>query len=164
MSLVVPEHVLTTDRSQLAEFFLGFARFEFSLKACGFARRGQWGAEVDWDNFSEAIGPLLLPPTSPELKEVVGYLLTSPPKQQVFRNSSLSWKSRAPRPGWSEMRTLLFHVQGARNNLVHGAKFVEPESGDPQRDERLLQAASCVIAECLRLCPKANRAFNGETP
>ena len=164
MSLVVPEYVLSAERSQLAEFFLGYARFEFSLKASGFARNGRMGAEVNWSKFSEAIGPLLLPPTNPELQQAIGYLRSFPPKQQVFANNTLGWHPRAPRAKWSEMRTLLFQVQGARNNLVHGAKFIAHESADPERDKKLLEAASCVIVECLRLCPKANHAFNGEAP
>ena len=60
------------------------------------------------------------------------------------------------------MQTLLFHVQGVRNNLVHGAKFIARESEDPDRDRKLLEAASCVIAECLRACPEANHAFDSE--
>jgi hypothetical protein len=160
----LPDYVLCADRSQVAEFFLGFARFEFALKASRFARNGKWGAEVNWDEFSKAIGPSLLPPKNSGIKEAVDYLLASPPKQQVFENGALRWKPRIPDARWSQMRILLLHMQGARNNLVHGAKFIAPENADPNRDRKLLEAASCVIAECLRLCPNVAHAFNGDAP
>jgi len=164
MSITVPEYVLSVDRSQLAEFFLSFARFEFSLKASGFACKGQWGAEVDWIKFSREIGPSLLRSTSRGLQQSITYLRSSPPKQQVFANHTLCWQPRTPPANWSEMQKLLFYVRGTRNNLVHGAKFIARENTDPDRDEKLLEAASCVLAECLRLCPKASRAFNGDAP
>ena len=78
MPLTVPDCVLAAGRPELAEFFLCFARFEFSLKASGFARRGKWGAEVNWAKFANAVEPLVLPPEAPSLLRAVTYLLTPP--------------------------------------------------------------------------------------
>lgn len=162
MPLLVPEYVLNVQRARLAEFFLCFSRFEFALKASGFAHNGQWGAEVNWEKFAAESGSLMLPTESPALQAAIYYLVNDPPKRQVFSQEALRWELRTPPKNWSEMRVLLFHVQGVRNNLVHGAKFLANESGDPERDLKLLEAASCVIAECLRLCPKTHHAFDSE--
>ena len=47
MPLVVADYVLGADRCRSATQFLGFACFEFSLKASGFAYNRRWGAQLD---------------------------------------------------------------------------------------------------------------------
>jgi hypothetical protein len=159
MTVSVPDDALSATRSELAEFFLVFARFEFALKASGYAKQGRWGAEVDWCKFADEISPALLPPKSKELQDAVTYLSGEPPQQQTWSDNQLGWAKRTPPADWSEMRVLLFYVQGARNNLVHGAKFVARESQDPDRDHKLLLAASCVIDHCLQASERVHRGF-----
>jgi hypothetical protein len=159
MAFAVPEDVLSAERQELAEFFLVFARFEFALKAAGYAKQGRWGAEVNWRKFSDEIGPKLLPPQGEQLQKAVVYLSREPPQQQVLSDNQLSWVERTPPDNWSDMRGLLFHVQGARNNLMHGAKFVARESQDPDRDRKLLFAASCIIEHCLKKSGAVQNAF-----
>lgn len=159
MTLSVPDDALSAARPELAEFFLVFARFEFALKASGYAKQGRWGAEVDWCKFSDEIGPMLLPPKEKQFQGAVTYLSEEPPQQQTWLDNQLGWEKRAPPNNWSEMRVLFFNVQGARNNLVHGAKFVERESNDPDRDRKLLLASSSVIEQCLQKSEPVHRAF-----
>ena len=162
MPVTVPDYVLTVERSRLAGFFLLFSRFEFALKAAGFAKAGCWGAEVDWNKFSQEIGPKLLPPTDSSLKNAIGYLEESPPKQQKYENGGLSWEPRPAPQSYSQMRALVFFMQGVRNNLMHGAKFLEKETTDPERDLKLLNAAECVVSACLAQSAKAYHAFDSE--
>jgi len=162
MRLAVPDHVLALPRKDVAEFSLGFARFEFALKASGFARNGQWGAEVDWSRFARSVGPRFDPSTRPELKIAVDYLLGDPPKKQRFVEGKLQWVPPVPPQAWPSMAKLLFHVRGVRNNLFHGAKFLQRESEDRARDAKLVSAASLVLAECLRLSPDIGRVFDTE--
>lgn len=159
---IVPDYVLSLDRARLAEYFLLFSRFEFALKASGFAKAGRWGAEVDWEKYAQEVGPKLLPDPKDELASSISYLEAEPPKQQVFENGTLNWKPRPSPKTYSRMRSLIFYLQGVRNNLVHGAKFLAKESIDPQRDEKLLSAAECIIASCLSRSPDVYRAFDSE--
>lgn len=162
MPVTVPDYVLTVGRSRLAEFFLLFARFEFALKAAGYAKAGRWGAEVDWNKFAHKVGPTLLPPAQPDLRRAIAYLKDYPPKQQKYENNDLLWEPRLPPNSYSEMRALVFFIQGVRNNLMHGAKFLAKETTDPKRDIKLLMAAGCVVSACLAHCPKAYKAFDSE--
>lgn len=131
MPVNVPDYVLTVERVRLGEFFLLFARFEFAVKASGHAKMGRWGAEIDWDKLSDDVEPKLLPPKEQELADAIDYLERLPPKQQKYDNDQLHWEPRPAPSRYSRMRSLIFYVQGVRNNLAHGAKFLTKESEDP---------------------------------
>jgi hypothetical protein len=162
MPIFVPEHALTVERSRLAEFFLLFARFEFALKAAKFAKRGKWGAEVDWKTFAANMDFNRLCDPEGNFQGAVSYLETSPPLQQKYKNGSLYWEQRSAPKSYSRMDALLFFVRGVRNNLVHGAKFLPKESTDPERDCKLLIAAETVISACLAECHEVHKAFDSE--
>ena len=159
MAIKVPANVLTMPRNEVAEFFITFARFEFALKASGFGENGRWGAEANWNRFADRIESCFNASTTEELRTAVEYLMTKPPKRQHYAHKALGWRSRTPFPDSSCMRKLLFHVRGVRNNLFHGAKFLERESDDPCRDAQLVSAASVVLAECLRIAPEVAELF-----
>lgn len=159
MSPLVPDHVLSLPREQLTEFFLLFARFEFALKAGGFAKAGKRGAEVDWEKFSNVISDSLLTCADSSVVDAIYYLETYPPKQEKYENDNLVWCERTVPISYKRMRKILFHVQGARNNLVHGGKFAEKESQDPNCSTHLLVASECVISACIASCPSVESAF-----
>ena len=62
MAITVPDHVLSMSRSEVAEFSIAFARFEFALKASRFGKNGRGGeAKADWDEFARTIAALSIP-------------------------------------------------------------------------------------------------------
>ena len=162
IAITVPNHVLAMPRHEVAEFFIAFSRFEFALKASGFGKNGRWDeAKADWTKFAQKIAKHFDKSANEELKSAVEYVMTKPPKQQYYANESLEWKPH-PVPKVSDMDTLLFHVRNVRNNLFHGAKFIQRESPDPDRDPHLVRAASLILAECLRIAPELHDAFYAE--
>lgn len=72
--LTVPNHVLSLPRELAGEFFLAFSRFEFALKASGFARQTDRGIEPDWDGFADSIHGSFDPAITSDLKAAVEYL------------------------------------------------------------------------------------------
>lgn len=162
MPVTVPDNVLTIDRERLGQFFLLFARFEFALKAAGYAKSGRNGAEVDWGKTATAVTERVLPPETHELANAIAYLEESPPKQQVLTENTLRWEPRPAPKKYSRARGLLFYVKGARNNLMHGAKFLAKEAEDPDRDRKLLEASESVIAACLDKIHGLQNAFESD--
>lgn len=157
---IVPEHVLSARRDELGEFFLIFSRFEFAVKAAGYVKQGGWGeAKADWDAFSLAIADELKTQGSEEYERAAKYLSSNPPKSQTYKDGKLGWSNQAGKESWSAERVLLFHVQGVRNNLMHGAKFLAPESQDAGRDQRLMAAATCIIERLVNASPSLREAF-----
>ena len=160
MPLAVPDHVLTLPREQLTEFFLVFARFEFALKVSGYAKDGPWGSEVDWKTFAESIGAQLFAADSIELAGAINYLEGHPARRQAYADSGTPWLDRPAPKSYSRTRALLFYVQGVRNNLVHGNKFIMKETPDvPERDLHLLRSATAVLSAVLELSPATAQAF-----
>lgn len=161
MTLIVPDYVLPLPRARFADFFLLFARFEFALKVGGFAVAGRYGAEVNWKSFSEAGADSVFQEQAKDIQVAVAYLEGMPPKQETYFNGSFGWKARTAPTSYSRMRALLFYMQGARNNLIHGAKFLEKESQDPDRARKLLEAAEVLITYFVLRNHPVSEAFHG---
>lgn len=156
-AISVPDNVLTLPRDHLSEFFLVFARFEFACKAQGHVKQGRYGnVEVDWDDFALRLGDDLFNMADQAVLESIAYLENSPPKMETFKGAP-RWQDRPAPAKYSRQRSLLFYVQGVRNNLMHGGKFLG--NSDPVRDSRLLDASLVVIAACLTCSPDAQAAF-----
>ena len=163
MAVTVPDYVLTVERPRLGGFFLLFSRFEFALKACGYVRANRYGgAEVDWEKFAQQVEERVLPPKGHALAAAIAYLEENPPKQQVPTGNTLTWAARPAPKKYSRARALLFYVLGARNNLMHGAKFLSKEATDPDRDRKLLEASEFLIEACLADVPGLLNAFDSE--
>ena len=161
---VVPDHVLSARRDELGEFFLTFSRFEFAVKAAGYVKQGSWGeAKADWDAFAAAIADELKEQGSEEYERAAEYLSSKPPKSQTYKDGTLGWSHQAGKESWSAGRILLFRVQGVRNNLMHGAKFLAPESQDVDRDRHLMVAATCIIERLVNASPNLREAFFSPT-
>lgn len=47
-----------------------------------------------------------------------------------------------------------------RNNLMHGSKFIDQGTLDPQRETRLLAAAMAAVEIIVAHLPDTQRAFN----
>jgi len=157
---IVPESALSASREELGEFFLMFSRFEFSVKAAGYAKQGRWGeAKPDWDAFAVAIVDELKEQGSEDYERGAEYLSSQPPKVQTYENGALGWSAEHLNGSWSAERILLARVLGVRNNLMHGAKFLAAESQDVDRDRHLMVAATCVIERFVDASSHLREAF-----
>jgi hypothetical protein len=163
MTLRTPDQSLLASRSDLSEFYLTFSRYEFALKATGFAKQTVRGAQIDWDKLARELGELehLLTDRRAEIEE----LLDRPPKRlNLVDNDQLKWQEDSPKPTWGPTRVFLYRVQAVRNNLMHGSKFIDQESIDPQRETKLLASAVSALEIILNRLPNTKDAFNSAAP
>ncbi|MDT7043239.1 hypothetical protein [Candidatus Nitronereus thalassa] len=103
MTLRTPNISLLVSREEISEFYLAFSRYEFALKASGFAKQTDRGAQVDWDKLAETLGELdeLLS----RQRSAVEELLDRPPKKlNLLENDQLKWQDDPPRPSCSPTR------------------------------------------------------------
>jgi len=146
-------------REEISEFYLTFSRYEFALKASGFAKQTDHGAQVDWEKLAETLGELdeLLSGQRSGVEE----LLDCPPKKlNLLENDQLKWQDDPPRSSWSPTRVFLYRIQAVRNNLMHGSKFIDQGTLDPQRETKLLAAAMAAVEISAAHLPNTRRGFN----
>jgi hypothetical protein len=163
MVLRTSDRSLLAPRAEISEFYLTFSRYEFALKATGFAKQTDRGAQVDWDKLATSLGDLdnLLGSRRSEFEE----LLDRPPKRlNLLEGNQLKWLDDPPKASWTPTRIFLYRVQAVRNNLMHGSKFIEQESLDPVRETKLLASAVNAISIILDHFPSTRDAFNSAAP
>jgi hypothetical protein len=143
------------DQQAAMAFFAVFARFEFALKASGFAR-GKEGerADVAWEGYANAIGNVSQGMVHVDaVQAAIKYLCTEPPKQQrieirggrKFAQYSHAAPSAQPR---TDLKTALLVAKDVRNNLFHGGKLMREET-DPDRNRRLMHTSLLVLSAAL---------------
>jgi hypothetical protein len=137
-------------------FFMYFSRFEYALKAAGFAKGTEKRAEPDWDSFADSLEGKLAAVRDEEFQDAVRYMSSQPPERQILVDKVIRWKDSTRDPTHSEEKWLLVGlVKTTRNNLFHGGKF-PPE---PARDNRLLRACLTVLRQAMKLSPDVEYMF-----
>jgi len=143
---------LNLDPALACEFLGVFARYEFALKAAGFADGDEKKAEAAWDRYARAIDARFSGLNSAELKTAVDYLLGRPPKKQIVVKGKIDWLDAPPDVNLPRAEQVFVMVRRVRNNLFHGGKFLAAEAGgDPDRDRLLVDHALTVLRACLPL-------------
>ena len=152
------------DRNLVLRFVCFFSRFEFALKASGFLKGDERGAEADWDMLSNSLTGTLISADGQSLQAAVNALLAKPPKKQVVREGRLAWTEPALGSGESNEAYVLRLVRQVRNNLFHGGKYPYPDGPlqGTERNKELLRAGLEVLGACLRVSPELGRAFAGD--
>lgn len=143
MNIASPFEGLQFPASLACEFFAVFSRFEFTLKECGFERRGKKRVEPAWWKFAEYASCFLQVQSDPELTRALHDLRSPPPQVQVTKDE---WEA-TPLHGKTEIEKALDAVTRVRNNLFHGGKHT-PHS-PPGRDEKLVRASLTLLYACL---------------
>lgn len=136
---------LNLDPQLACEFLAVFARYEFALKAAGFAHGDD--ATASWDRYARTVDAAFAGLNDKDLRVAIDYLLTQPPKKQVLDHGNLQWRDAPPDPNLSRAEQVLLMVRRVRNNLFHGGKFL-PGS---DRDEMLVSHSLVVLQACLPL-------------
>ncbi len=143
------------------ELFRLFARIEYALKDTGF-HKGEGEAKANWWKFatSPEIEKMIANTSIEELTEAIQYIKDYPPqKQMINKDNKIEWAKVKPGTS-SESDFILILVRRIRNNLFHGGKF----NGcwfNPDRSEKLLDAALLILNHCLKVSPTTvGKAYN----
>lgn len=136
------------------DFLLDFGRFEYALKAAGFAVSRNGRANPDWPRF-ETMARGFLGSLDGDENEAVAYLLAEPPKTQVYRNGQLGWVETTQKADEERDAFLLRLVRTVRNNLFHGGKYPLGVT----RDRLLLGHARTVLWASLRVDSDVQHEF-----
>ena len=155
-----PFQHLKMDRELACELLGVFARFEFALKARGYALGDGSRVNPDWDRFAKAITPQFDRNADREFATAVQYLLTQPPKKQILNGRKLEWCDAPPDGNQCKAKQVLLMVRRVRNNLFHGGKFSEDTSSSPNRDSSLVENSLVVLRTCLVLNGDVAAAYN----
>ena len=143
MAIRSPYEGLQIPERLVSEFFGVFARFEFTMKECGYLKKGAARARPDWDCFAtRASAQLKIEPGS-SAATAVDYLVTEPP---FVQGSGLKWNA-APLEGKTNPEKALHAVVRVRNNLFHGGKHT-PQS-PAGRDEKLVSESLVLLYTCI---------------
>src|SRR5712664_3308771 len=85
------------DPGLACEFLAVFARFEYALKAAGFALGDANKVSPDWDAYATTIDPTFTLLKDPAISAAVDYLLNQAPQKQVLdAGRNLQWKVDPP--------------------------------------------------------------------
>lgn len=146
--------------SELVIGFTGiFSRYEYALKNSGFAKGNENKVDPDWDEFSRSIADEFDKVDDAGFREAVNYLVTYPPRKQVFIDQRVVWKESPPDGALRASAQALLMVRRVRNNLFHGGKYWIPDDERRDRNEKLVKAALAVLLACLPLHPRLRRTF-----
>jgi hypothetical protein len=149
------------DRELLLNFFLTFSRFEYALKASGFAREIRGGVSPDWNRFALILRGSFNKCKDQNLLEACNYFFDNPPLKQVLINGGLAWETQCQEQNESDVEFLLRMVRCVRNNLFHGGKHNIWLHEDRERSETLLRNSLIILNECLGLSSQVKRLFDG---
>ncbi len=149
------------DKDLLLEFFLTFSRFEFALKASGFAYGDLNEVKPNWDRFAVLLRDRFEKNVNENLLQGCNYILDNPPLKQVLLGEKLGWTTQAKAQGEAEVEFLLRMIRCVRNNLFHGGKYNIELHEDTARSETLLRSSFVILEECLKLSPSVKQRFDG---
>lgn len=125
------------------KFIRLFIRFEYSLKAMGFARTQNGDAALpDWNTFSkEVLRQEFFDRV--EADDLMPTLLNNPPSKQIFSDGTLDWQATMPP---TNIQSLAEAVKRVRNNLFHGGKAGDQDSN---RNNELVNESILFLLEAI---------------
>lgn len=148
------------DRERVFRFFAVFSRAECALKRY-FPKKGKYGeATAGWNDFADAVAAQLSQIGSSAYHDARDYLVTNPPQRQNIVGGRPVWRPNARRDDETDARYLLRVIRDVRNNLFHGGKYEHGAADELARDRSLLDAATIVLAACIKLDARVERVFH----
>lgn len=147
------------------EFFCIFSRFECAMKRIErYLGSGGNSVRAEWDKMAADLGEEFFEKVRSE--NIAPDLISKPPKKQIKQeDSSLGWKDAET---VKDVRGLFQAIRDARNNLFHGGKYMDVESGGPisiqgsERNYKLLRQSIDVLRLVLRENEEIYSEFRGE--
>lgn len=145
----------------VASFFSVFARFEYALKAAGFAAGvGHRRAEPQWSRFASVHGYDLMRSPDRDVQIAIATLVNDPPMVEMMSEENTVFWATRPLAGKNNGTRAIHAVQRVRNNLFHGGKHTNHSS--PERDRDLVRASLVILSACLELDQRVRTEFYDE--
>lgn len=139
-------------RVLINEFFITFSRFEFALKASGFATGDEERVLANWETFAAGIRQDFdNSKKSKSVLDAIDYMTQHPPRIQNYLNGILGWRDRVFEPNQPVINKLCLSIKDIRNNLFHGGKFNGNYQEDVSRNYILLKSAIEILNHWLQL-------------
>jgi hypothetical protein len=139
-------------------FFITFARIEFSLKNSRKLLFGNnKGGQPNWDSFINRLNNFNSERTN-DIKSAVDYILTHPPQKQVVKNGQIEFIDARVTQS-SDLVKLNIYIRRIRNNLFHGGKFQGKYIPDVSRNSILLTSALIIMNEWVNLDSEIKELF-----
>ena len=135
----------SNDVELISKFFLVFSRFEYALKAAGWAKAGR--NNTAWPDWDKVMKKLQEAKDRDPVFDKAGILFTEPPKRQILENDQLCW--RKVKPSGNRSQQLIRSVKCVRNNLFHGGKYNDQQIVFTPRQVCLVTAALEVLMQLL---------------
>jgi len=144
-----------------SELFRAFAQFEYCLKVTGYCVVGRGdAANPDWTRFAREL-PTLSAETGEDVVAAISYILSRPPKKQVYIDEVLQRRDVAPQEE-NENDLIFLYVRRVRNNLFHGGKF-NGRFFDPERSRELLKHSITILMAAIFASPPMLEAYENRT-
>ena len=146
------------------EFFIFFARFEYSLKRKSeYLMHENGDAKPNWDKYASDVNvnKAFISTKSKELDDAIAFFIKTPPCKQITKDGELEWSDPQK---WNEKEPKLIWLLGVvrtvRNNLFHGGKYPLVLVREPSRDSELIKHALVILQHALSLNPDIENIFN----
>jgi hypothetical protein len=134
------------------DFLAVFSRMEHALKATGtYAMDSGGKAAAKWDGFANAIDEPFRAIGDAGFIAAVDYLLTRPPRKQVFENGAVRFVDQAIDTKQRKVQQTLLMIRSVRNNLFHGGKHLPGGEMEPGRNRLLVSHSLTVLNHCIPL-------------
>ncbi|MCD8498098.1 MAG: hypothetical protein LRZ85_08510 [Alphaproteobacteria bacterium] len=136
------------------DYFLFISKLEYALKNSGFVTIGRKDSAMpDWEKFIIHVHKELRVDT---VDADIRHFLDSPPKKQLYKDGNIYWSSPEKIKD-SDTREMLQACLSVRNNLFHGGKHGDGNSG---RNEILIRAATKILHNAVEACPLVKQWFD----
>jgi hypothetical protein len=146
-------------RDAVIEFSVAFSRFEYALTEAGYVAGDCHRVQADWDTFACESDQRFDPDATPSLKQAVTYLLTYPPRKQIYVDGHTEWSIAAPPQTDPLLKRLLVLVRRVRNNLFHGDKLNDLLERYSERNLELIRSSVTVRYFCVDLNDRVQANF-----
>jgi hypothetical protein len=134
------------------EFLAVFSRMEYALKASiQYASGNADGVQANWDRFANDIDKQFLAIDDKEFETAVDYLLDSPPRKQVLKNSAIEFVDQAIDKKQAKAQQTLLMVRTVRNNLFHGGKHLPLGEKEAGRNAQLVSYSLIILRHSIPL-------------
>ena len=147
------------EKDAVIEFFVAFSRLEYALAEAGYVAGDCHRVQTDWDTFARAVDRRFDRNATPELQQAVTYILTQPPRKQIYVDGRVEWSAAAPADTEPLLLRLLVLVRRVRNNLFHGDKLNYLLERYSERNLDLSRGSLTVLYCCVDLDDRVQTNF-----
>lgn len=130
------------DFNSVANFFIIFSRFEYSLKRLNYITRNNDNkVSADWDKYFLDNWDTILRYFNVN-DEKINFFINSKPKKQIINNDKICWK-------YIERNTIIekinYNLRTIRNNLFHWGKYSDEPVEELSRNNELIKSSIHVL-------------------